>query len=64
MINYFIHYTLIKNGKIGDGNVDVKVDALISSIDQIRQLEEGLKEHNGADSLVINNYIVLEDSIS
>ena len=53
---YFIHYTLITNGNSGDGNVDVRVDQPIRTIDDIRNIEKTLLDDLKVESLVISNF--------
>jgi len=57
MKTFFIHYTFCENGIQGDGNVDVTVSRGIDDIHDIRELEAGLKEKHGFETVVITNYI-------
>jgi hypothetical protein len=55
MVAYFVYYSFKINGNSGDGNVDVKIEGPISSIDRIRKLERGIKEKFNYDSVVVIN---------
>lgn len=56
-VNYFIHYTFMEKGVVGDGNVDVIQKGPINSIDDIRSMEDRILKKFGHDSVVITNYI-------
>ena len=62
MITYFIYYTFTSTGMSGDGNVDVQVDGPVTNIESVRNLEKGLRDKFGHDSVVICNFKRLEDS--
>jgi hypothetical protein len=59
LIVYFISYTFAQNGHSGNGNVDVKLDSKIDSIDKIRNIEQGLMQKHDYLSVVISNFIEL-----
>lgn len=62
MVNYFISYTFLKDGKSGSGNIDIKIEGIIKNIDRIRSLEKGITEHcDSMESVVITNYIILSE---
>jgi len=65
MYLYFVHFTFVnKTLNNGDGNIDVMLEKAIDGIDSVRHLEDGMKDKYGFSSIVITNFILLDDNAS
>jgi len=61
---YFIHFTFInKRHQSGDGNISITINEFIKSLEHIREIEDMLIKKYEYRSIVINNFILLDEAV-
>ena len=62
MKNYFLYYTFTDSkGNHGEGNIDVSRSHKIRGIDDVRSMEEALKDEDNHKSVVIHSWQAFEE---
>ena len=58
--SYFVSFQLGNaNGQAGLGNTEMLLPAPITRMDQVREMEDWLRQHLGVPSIVVINYQLL-----